>query len=512
MKEYINELEARKKKALELGGQAKVQRQHELKRGTARERIEQLADQGTFLELGMLNHALIPEMEDRTYGDGIIGGLAEVDGRPVVVISADKTVLSATEGEAHIRKLDALHDYAIRRRFPLIGLNEGGGLRIPYGMGSIGISENLFPLNMPKHNREVPSLTGIMGDSFGGPTWSAVTADINIQVKGTCMAVSGPRMLELATSEIISEEELGGWKVHAEKTGQADRLAEDDADCIEQIRRCLAFLPSSADEEPPYKKTDDVPDRRLDQVLDIVPERMNRAYDMKKVVRAIADDGVFLELKEFYGKALITGLIRLNGRVAGIIANQPMHNAGASGPDEADKATDFICFCDSYNIPLVFLHDTPGFLVGSYAEHRKMPTKIMVWLQALVWSTVPKISVVIRKSIGASYANMCGPGMGADFIVAWPQAHISFTGDEVGVNVVYGRQLAQSEDPAGKRAELLKQWRYENGPYPAASKHLLDDVIDPRDTRKFLCRTLDYACMKKGSISQRHLANWPTGF
>lgn len=512
MDEAIKELKARKKQALEMGGPEKIERQHGLGRYTARERIDKLVDPGSFMEMGMLNHALIPGKEDKTYGDGIIGGLATVSGRPVVVHAADKTVYSATEGAAHMNKGEALHKYAVKRRFPMILLAEGGGLRIPYGMGSIGISENLFPMSMLKHGREVPLMVGIMGDSFGGPTWNAVSADYTVQVKGTCMAVSGPRMLEIATSEFISEEDLGGWKVHAEMTGQSDRFSDNDDECLEELKKFFSYMPSSSDEEPPFKPTNDDPDRRVDEVLKIVPARLNRAYDMRRLIRVIVDEGEFLELKEHFGKALITGLARLNGRVVGLMGNQPMFNAGASGPKECDKAIEFICLCDSYNIPMVFLHDTPGFLVGSHAEHNKMPTKIMVWNQALAWSTVPKLSVVIRKSIGASYANMCGPGMGADFIAAWPIAQISFTGDEVGVNVVFGRQLAESDNPEKDRAELQKLWAYENGPYPAAAKHLLDDVIEPQDTRRFLCRTLDYACMKKGSIGERRLAGWPTGY
>lgn len=511
-KEDLEKLEQKKARAREMGGAKRVERQHSLDRFTARERIDRFVDPDTFMELGMLNHAMMEGFEDETYGDGVIGGMGKVSGRPIVILAADKTVLAATEGAAHLRKGDALHRYAVKKGLPIISLAEGGGLRIPFGMGSIGISESPFPMSLLKHGRQVPLLVGIMGDSFGGPTWNAVSADFTVQVKGTCMAVSGPRMLELATSEIISEEELGGWKVHAEMTGQAECFADNDDDCINLMKQFLEYMPSNAQEEPPIKSTNDNPDRQLDDVMKIVPDNLNRAYDMKRLIKSMVDDGIYFELKPFFGKALLTGLARLNGRVVGVIANQPMFNAGASGPQECDKAIEFICLCDSYNIPLVFLHDTPGFLIGSFAEQRKMPTKIMVWLQSLAWSTVPKISVIIRKSIGASYFNMCGPHMGADVIAAWPIAQISFTGDEVGVNVVYGRQLAEAENKEEERKKLFKLWSYESAPYKAAAKHLIDDVIDPRDTRKFLCRALDYACTKKGSKGQHLLANWPTGY
>jgi acetyl-CoA carboxylase carboxyltransferase component len=232
---------------------------------------------------------------------------------------------------------------------------------------------------------------------------------------------------------------------------------------------------------------------------------------MKQLIKAIVDDGKMFELRPFFGKALITCLARINGRVVGILASQPLYNAGAGGPAEAEKATEFICLGDSYNIPLIFLHDTPGFLIGSYAEQRKMPSKIMVWNQAVAWSTVPKISVIVRKSIGAAYSNMCGPDMGADFVVAWPTAEISFTGPDVGVNVVYKRQIEEAENQAEERERLLEQWGFESAPWRAASKHLIDDVIDPRDTRKFLSQTLEYSC-QHGVRSQRLLSNWPTSF
>ncbi|MFD4819883.1 acyl-CoA carboxylase subunit beta [Peribacillus butanolivorans] len=512
MRELIDDLNKRKEKALEHGGKEKVEKLNTLGFNTARERIEKCVDSGSFIEFGMLNHSDYAELEEKSPADGMVAGLARVSGREVVIFATDKTVFAGTGATVQARKTRKLFEFAVKRGLPIFTLVEGGGLRMPDGMGSDGISTKTMSKYLLKHCRQVPLITGILGDSYGSPTWKAVSSDFTVQLKGTCMAVSGPRMLEVATGERISTEELGGWKLHAEVTGQVDEFGDDEEKCIEHMKRFLSYMPSSANEEPPVIETDDDPYRLLEEALDIVPTGRKRAYNMKKLINTIVDKGSFFELKPYFGEALITGLARLNGKVVGIIANQPIKFAGAAGPNECDKATDFICLCDSYNIPIIFLHDIPGFRVGSQAEQAKMPTKIMVWNQALAHSTVPKISVVIRKSIGAAYSNMCGTDMGADFVVAWPSAEINFTGPEVGINVVYGRKLMESENPSEDRKKLLENWGFDSSPYKAAGKHLLDDVIDPRDTRKFLCQTLEFICSKNGTKSQRLLANWPTGF
>lgn len=508
----IEELWERKEQAKYGGGKEKLERLHKHGHLTARERIEKLVDPDTFLELGLLAHSDQLGFEEKSAGDGIITGLGKVEGRPVVLQAADKTVLAGTEGMVYFRKSKAAHQFAVKRGFPLLNLMEGGGLRMPDGMGSDGISQMLFPQELLLHNRKVPLITAILGDSFGGPTWTAVTSDFVTQVKGSAMAVAGPRMLEVATGEKISNEALGGWEIHANYTGQVDRFVTSEEDSIQEMKEYLSYMPLHAGEEPPVRETKDDPYRRLDEIVNLVPTRRQRAYDMKKVIRQIVDDGNYFELKSLYGTALITVLARINGKVVGIIANQPLKYAGAAGPKECEKATEFICLCDSYHIPLVFLHDIPGFRVSGEAEKLKMPTKIMMWNQALAQSTVPKISIVIRKSIGAAYGNMCGPTMGADFVVAWPTAEINFTGPEVGINVVYGRDLQQSQNAKEERLKLLESWSFDSSPYKAAGKHLIDDIIDPRDTRKFLSQTLEYACMKNGSMSERRLANWQTGF
>src|SRR5699024_4829361 len=264
--------------------------------------------------------------------------------------------------------------------------------------------------------------------------------------------------------------------------------------------------------KPNHQKSTDNPHRMLEEIADIVPTRQKRAYDMKEVIKEIVDDGDYFELKSLYGRALITCLTRVEGRVVGIIANNPLMYAGAAGPKECEKATEFIVLCDSYNIPLVFLHDTPEFRVSSEAEKAKIPTRSMVWHQAVAQSTVPKISIVIRKSSGAAYGNMCGPTMGADFVVAWPTAEINFTGPEVGINVVYGKELKKAENPEEEISELLDTWSFDSSPYKAAGKYLIDDVIDPRDTRKYLSQTLEYIHIGNKTKSNRNLANWPTGF
>ncbi len=512
MENIVEELKNRRVFAERMGGQHKIDVLHAKGKKTARERIALLVDEGSFLELGKLTSSDIPGLEEKSPGDGVICGIARVDGRPVVVQAGDKTVFAGTEGAVHIRKTKAAHAYALKRGLPLVNLSEGGGLRMPDGMGSDGISDKLFPQEMLMHHREVPMVTAILGDSFGGPTWLAVSSDFVTQLNGTCMGVAGPRMLEIATGEKITENQLGGVEIHHKHTGQIDQSADSEEECIEQLKLFLSYLPSHSEEEPPLCHNEDSLERRVDQLLSIVPEKRNRAYNMKKVLRELVDNGEFFELKPEFGPALLTVLSRIGGRTVGIIANQPMKYAGAAGVQECEKATDFICMCDSFHIPLIFLHDIPGFRVSSEAEKGKIPTKIMMWNQALAQSTVPKLSVVIRKSVGAAYGNMCGPTMGADFVVAWPSAEINFTGPEVGVNVVYGRELMQSENPKQDREKLLEKWSFDSSPYKAAAKHLIDDVIDPGETRVFLARTLELACYKNGSKSNRNLANWPTGF
>lgn len=512
MEKVIKDLLVKKEKAKLGGGPEKIAKQHELGRYTARERIDRLVDEGSFLELGLLAHSDQPGSEGKSAGDGVVTGLAKVDGRPVVIQAADATVFAGTEGMVYFRKVRAIHEFAIKRGLPFINLMEGGGLRMPDGMGSDGISQMLFPQELLTHHREVPMITAVMGTSFGGPTWTAVSSDFVTQVKGTAMAIAGPRMLEIATGEKVSNEELGGWEVHAEETGQVETFVESEEEAIKQIKQFLSYMPHHAGEEPALKETTDDPARQLEKVVELVPTRQKRAYNMKKVIEEIVDDGIYFELKATYGQALITTLARIDGRVVGIIANNPMKFAGAAGAKECEKATDFIVLCDSYHIPLIFLHDTPGFRVSKDAEKLKMPTKIMVWNQALAQSTVPKISVVIRKSIGAAYGNMCGPTMGADFVVAWPTAEINFTGPEVGINVVYGQQIRTAENPDEERTRLLEEWGFDASAYKAAGKYLIDDVIDPRNTRKFLADTLSFACHKNGAKSERKLANWPTGY
>lgn len=368
----------RRAAAEQMGGAEKIARQHEKGLRTARERIEMLVDPGTFVEFGAFNHTEVPGMEATHFGDGVICGLGKVDGRPAVIEAADKTVFAATGSSVNGRKKRAMHDFAVRHGLPLFHLMEGGGLRMPDGMGSDGISDKMMPLHMLQHNRRVPFLTAILGDSYGSPTWHAVSSDFTVQLKGTCMAVAGPRMLEVAIGEKIDEEELGGWRIHAELTGQIDQAADTEEECIELMKRFFRFMPSHAGEEPPVQKTEDDPWRRVDEVLRIVPTKRNRAYDMRRLIQTIVDDGYFFELKPLFGRALITGLASLGGGVVGIIANQPLFNAGAAGADECDKATEFICLCDSYHIPMIFLHDIPGFRVGSAAERAKIATKIMV--------------------------------------------------------------------------------------------------------------------------------------
>ncbi|MEW6529737.1 MAG: carboxyl transferase domain-containing protein [Thermodesulfobacteriota bacterium] len=514
MEEAIEELNRRKAKAMEMGGSEKVARKHSLGLGTARERIDNFLDQGSFFEIGLLNHSDIPGMESKTAADGKVCGFGTIDGRIVAISADDATVFAGTGGRVGVGKEHRLSRWAAEKGYPIIHLGEGGGARIPDILGSDGLSSMTMRKEMAIRCRQVPLIATIMGECFGGPSWLAALADFVVQVKGSCMAVSGPRVLEVATSEMVENEDLGGWKIHAEITGQVDRTAEDEEDCFRIVREFLSYMPSNAQELPPV-----VPPRGEDQearqekLLSIVPDESRRGYDMTRVIKTIVDDEQIFLLKPDFDRSVITCLARVDGHTVGIIANQPMHTAGAMGPDGCDKCCSFICLCDSFNIPLIFLHDTPGFLVGKAAELKRMPGKIINFIEAVALSTVPKVSIVIRKSYGMAYSNMCGTGMGADFVLAWPNAEISFMAPEVAANVVYRRKIDESDDVKAARDLAEQQMRVAGAPWKAAGLHLLEDVIDPRDTRKVLTDLLQLARGHDGGYrSQRLLANWPTTF
>lgn len=514
MEEALAELKRRKDKAMELGGAEKVSKKRSAGSQTARERVDKLLDQGSFFEIGALNHSDVPGMEDKTPADGIVVGFGAIDGRTVVVSADDATVLAGTGGRVGVEKKHRLTSWAAQKGYPIINLGEGGGARIPDILGSEGLSSMTMRKEMALRRRRVPMVAAIMGECFGGPSWLAALADFVVQVKGSCMAVSGPRVLEVATSEKVSNEDLGGWKVHDQTTGLADRIAEDEDELFSIVREFLSYMPSNAQEAPPLvpPRTEDQ-EARQERILSIVPDESRRGYDMTRVIKTIVDDEQIFLLKPNFDPSVITCLARLDGHTVGIIANQPMHNAGAMGPDGCDKCCSFICLCDSYNIPLLFLQDTPGFLVGRAAEQKRMPGKIINFIEAAALSTVPKISLVIRKSYGMAYSNMCGTGMGADFVLAWPNAEISFMAPEVAANVVYRRKIDESDDTKAARAMAEQQMRVAGAPWKAAGLHLIEDVIDPRDTRRVLIHLLKLAAGREGGgMSQRLLANWPTSF
>ena len=301
--------------------------------------------------------------------------------------------------------------------------------------------------------------------------------------------------------------------MHAEVTGNSDRVAENEEDCFAIIREFLSYMPSHCDEPPPVKPVPKGSGSRMDRILDLLPEKRNRVYDMNKILQTIVDGGTLFPLKPFFGKSVITSLARMAGQGVGIIANQPYFNAGAMDTDGIDKVISFLCLCDSYNIPLLFFHDTPGFLVGREAERKRVGARVMNYMNALGQITVPKISLIVRKTYGMAFWNMAGSGCGTEFLVAWPTAEMSFVDPEIGANVVFAGKLQNSPDFVAQRDKLVQQLIEDSAPYPAAGMHYLHDVIDPKETRNYIIRALEICQDRRtGGVSQHRLANWPTKF
>lgn len=511
---HLDELTQRQARALAMGGAEKVAHQHSKGRLTARERIGRLLDDGTFDERGQLAVSDLPAAREKTPADGKIAGMGQIDGRTIFVSADDVTVLAGAGGRIGTRKQYDGLQYALRKGFPAVHLGEAGGARVPDIMGSAGMMSMGYPLYGQIRQRQIPLITAIMGECYGGPGWVAAVSDLIIQVKGAVMAVGSPAILGIATGEKATPEALGGWEQHAYHTGMVDLFAENDEECLWLIRKVLSYLPNNAQELPPVRPCAEPPSAKLEALLALVPEDGKQAYDMHDVLHLLADEGSLLELKPFYDGSLITAWGRLDGHVVGFLANNPLVRAGAMGPGACAKAAAFITLCDSYHIPLVFLHDTPGFLIGQAAEDERMLFKIMNFIEALQQSTVPRVSCILRKSYGMAHCNMVGGNMGAETLLAWPTAEISFVAPEVAVNIVHGRKLTQLTDAAEQEAahaQLMAELGRASAPWEAAGRNLIDKVIDPRDTRWELIRALRHARGADGQRGrgQRLLANWP---
>jgi len=514
----LEELERRRARALEMGGHEKVKRQHDRGRLTARERIDRLLDSGSFVEVGMLNHSDMPGMEEKTPADSKVAGYGKIDGRQVAIVSNDFTVLASTSSRIAGRKEGELKVLAAQRGHPVIYLGEAGGARMPDIMGSAGLASyggggyHTF-LQAVTRVRQTPMITAVMGECYGMPTWMACLADFVVQLKGSAMGVSGPRVVELALGERVTDEELGGWQVHAEITGSVDRVAEGEDECFDIIRTYLSYMPSHCDELPPPAPVPEGSGSEMDQIINWLPEKRNRGYDMHRILDCIADKDSLFPIKPTFGRTVITALARVGGRVVGIVANQPYFNAGAMDTDGIDKVMSFLCLCDSFNIPLLFFHDIPGFLVGKDAERKRVAARVINYMNALALLTVPKISIVIRKTYGMAFWNMCGSGCATDFLVAWPTAEMSFVDPAIAANVVYGAKPPAADKESEEWQEAMQQLVDDASPYGAAGLHHIHDVIDPKETRNYIIRALElsFNARRKG-IGEHKLANWPTKF
>jgi acetyl-CoA carboxylase carboxyltransferase component len=496
----------------DMGGSERVAALREAGRWTVRERIAALLDNDTFVELGTFSRSSRVADHATTPGDGKIGGHGRIGGRPVTIGGDDVTVKRGSSSLIGSRKLDRLYEQALAAGNPLVYLGEAGGARIPDTMGAEGFT-SLPPMPvLARRRRRIPVATAILGDSFGGSSFYAALSDFVVQVDGCCLAVTSPRVVEIATGEQVTDEALGGTAVHRRRTGIIDRAVDSEAAALAAVGRFLSFLPPNAWTPPP--RSAPPPDRGPDSGLAaLVPEDRRRAYDMRKVVRRLVDHADFFELKPDFGRSLLTGLGRVDGHPVGIVASQPMHQAGAVDPDACDKCVHLLALCDSFDLPVVYLHDTPGFLVGAKVEHDGLLHKAMLLQQAAAISTVPKISVVLRKAFGLAHQVLNGCSMGADLIVAWPGSEFGFMDPAVGANVAYKRRLDAFENVdarAAEHARLVTEIAESTDPYSAAGVLTLDELIDPQDTRSVIATRLDQLQTRRHRAPEdRPLAGWP---
>jgi propionyl-CoA carboxylase beta chain len=506
-------LAALERQAEEGGGADRHKRQHEAGKLTARERVDLLFDPGTFEELDKLvTHRCVDfGMADQQIpGDGVVAGHGRVDGRPVYAFAQDFTVFGGSLSETNATKIIKVMDLAMKMGAPVVGLNDSGGARIQEGVLSLGGYADIF-LRNTLASGVIPQISAIMGPCAGGAVYSPAITDFNIMVEGTSyMFVTGPDVIKTVTHEDVTKEDLGGAMTHNATSGVAHFAVPDDRACIGLVRELLGYLPSNNLDDPPRVETADPIDRE-DEALDrLVPAQPNQPYDMHELIRAVVDDGAFLEVHRHYAMNIIVGFARLGGRSVGIVANQPACLAGCLDIDASVKAARFVRFCDAFNIPLITLEDVPGFLPGVRQEHGGIIRAGAKLLYAFAEATVPKITVITRKAYGGAYCVMSSKHIRTDFNYAYPTAEIAVMGAEGAVNILYKREIDEAADPVALRAEKVAEFREKlANPFVAASRGFIDEVILPRTTRTKLIAALASCDNKRDKNPPRKHGNIP---
>lgn len=501
IEELINELEGKRQEVLSMGGASKVEAQRRKGKLTARERLNLLLDEGSFVELDMFVEHRCVEFGMggvKAPADGVVTGYGKVNGRLVFVYSQDFTVVGGSLGEMHAKKICKVADLALKMGAPLIGINDSGGARIQEGVDALSGYGQIFFRNTISSG-VIPQIAVIAGPCAGGAVYSPALMDFVFMVKGIgIMHITGPQVIKAVTGEDVSSEELGGAMTHNVKSGVAHFACDTEEECFLAVRKLLSYVPQNNMEDPPYQDMGDDP-MRMDLTLrEIVPVNPNKPYDVREVIRRVVDVGEFFEVQEHYAPNIVVGFARLAGYSIGIIANQPRHLAGCLDIDSCDKASRFIRFCDAFNIPLVNFVDVPGYLPGTAQEWGGIIRHGAKMLYAYSEATVPKLTVILRKAYGGAYLGMCSKDLGADVVLAWPQAEIAVMGAEGAANIIFRKEIQSASNPEEVRRQKIEEYREKfANPYVAARRGFVDRVIKPEETRPALVESLAMALTKR---------------
>ena len=510
-KHGIDEYQQRREKILQMGGPAAIDKRHKEGLLSARERIDYFFDAGTFTEIGTF-----VQHRGTAFGlagksipaEGVVTGYGKVNGRVVMVASEDYTSMAGTFGEYHGKKFAQAIEMAKDMGIPFVGMNDSAGARLQEGMDTLQAYAWLFRAQILASGI-VPQIALVMGTCLGGQAYHPIMQDFVFQNRKTgFMGIAGPAFVKTQLGENIDLQTLCGVEAHAVKSGQTHLVVEDDKDALDKARELLQFLPQNNREQPARIQSQDDPERTSPQILDIVPEKSNQGFDMRRVIGEIVDDGYFFELLGYFATSVIIGFARFSGRSTGIVASQPNSGAGAITCDAADKIARFVRFCDLFNIPVVTLQDVPGYMIGSEEDWKGMLRHGAKMLYAYIDSTVPKITVILRKSFAGAYVGMSCKDTGADLVFAWPGARITIVGAETAASVIFAKEIKEANNPDEVRKARIEEYRnaYEN-PYMGAARGYIDDIIMPQDTRKYINRGLDLLGKKQVARPWRKYSN-----